>query len=368
MAAATTTTTTTSPRVRRWAVGVLAVGAVFYFTVVFPKLLAFSRLFGPHAGTVLTQQQVWDAHNASLALPDSRPRPVPRMIHQVYLDVQSPANKTVPHPLEAARRTCESLHPTWEYKLWHNDEAREFIKSEYPPFLGVYDAFKTAQQRTDVLSYLLVRHFGGIYIDLHIRCDASLEPLLFYPAWVAYPGTGALSNDIIAGEPRHPFWMLMTATSTSTSTSTSAAKGKQPPSVLPRITAHSSTGPWYVTEMWERYHAEKSSSSPDLMLLSVDEQTPGGAPGVFFHGGEGSKERKKTSSVVEWVGRHPYQVTFFGLVALCAAAAAYLGLSQAVLEHQTTKKGYRVLEYIPTTWRPRADGGQGSRWYNLSAR
>lgn len=122
----------TSPRARRWAIGALLVGSVFYFTVVFPRLLEFGRLFGPHAGTVMTQEQVLDAHNASLSLPDSRPRPVPRIIHQVYLDgttQMTPANRTIPQELEAARRTCESLHPTWEYKV------RSFLSTPHPPFL-----------------------------------------------------------------------------------------------------------------------------------------------------------------------------------------------------------------------------------------
>ncbi|GJN84236.1 hypothetical protein PLIIFM63780_007792 [Purpureocillium lilacinum] len=343
----------TSPRARRWAIGALLVGSVFYFTVVFPRLLEFGRLFGPHAGTVMTQEQVLDAHNASLSLPDSRPRPVPRIIHQVYLDgttQMTPANRTIPQELEAARRTCESLHPTWEYKLWHSDEARTFIKSEYPSFLGIYDGLKTAQQRSDALSYFLVRYYGGIYIDMHIHCDANLEPLLFYPAWVAYYGPGVLSNDIIAGEPGHPFWVLMTTLEAG------PPQAKTPDALPYAAPPHATMGPWYETEMWERYHAEKPDTSPDLMLLSVGHRNAS-HPGVFFHGGEDLIERQRVRPVAEWVGRHPYQTTLYGFAVVCAAVVAYFGLGQTVLEYQTTKKGYRVLEYLPTTWRPRAHGG-----------
>lgn len=53
-------------------------------------------------------------------------------------------------------------------QLWHSDEARTFIKSEYPAFLSIYDGLKTAQQRSDALSYFLVRYYGGIYVDMHI--------------------------------------------------------------------------------------------------------------------------------------------------------------------------------------------------------
>lgn len=115
-------------------------------------------------------------------------------------------------------------------------------------------------------------------------------------------------------------------------------------------------GAWYETEMWERYHAEKPDTSPDLMLLSVGHRNAS-HPGVFFHGGEDLIKRQRVRPVAEWVGRHPYQTTFYGFAVVCAAVVAYFGLGQTVLEYQTTKKGYRVLEYLPTTWRPRAHGG-----------
>ncbi|UNI18041.1 hypothetical protein JDV02_004338 [Purpureocillium takamizusanense] len=341
----------TSPRARRWAIGALLVGGIFYLTVLFPKLLEFSRLFGPHAGTVMTQEQVLNAHHASLSLPDSRPRPVPRIIHQAYLDEQSPGNRTIPQELATSHWTCESTHPTWEYKLWHSDEARAFIKSEFPSFLAIYDGFKSAQQRSDALRYFLVRHFGGIYIDLHIHCDASLEPLLFYPAWVAYSGEGPLSNDIIAGEPGHPFWLLMTTTESDPG----PFKAKTP-AAPPHVGPHVAMGPWYETQKWERYHAEKPSDSPDLMLLLAGEDKAA-TPGVFFHVGEGLRERKGSHAVVQWAGRHPYQITFLGFAVACAAVFTYLSLGQTVLEYRTTNKGYRVLEYLPTTWRSRAHVG-----------
>ncbi len=53
--------------------------------------------------------------------------------------------------------------------------SRDFIEKEYSWFLETYDNFKFPVQKVDALRYLLMRHYGGIYIDLD---DASLPPLL----------------------------------------------------------------------------------------------------------------------------------------------------------------------------------------------
>jgi mannosyltransferase OCH1-like enzyme len=37
---------------------------------------------------------------------------------------------------------------------------------EYPWFLDTYDGYPYPVQRTDAIRYFLIRHFGGVYIDL----------------------------------------------------------------------------------------------------------------------------------------------------------------------------------------------------------
>lgn len=106
-----------SPRVRRLALALLAGGLVLLLTVLVPRILAFSHIFGAHAGVAMTQQQVLDAHSAAQSKPDARPRPVPRIIHQVFHNWRDPGNETLPADWEETRQSCVSRHPTWEYKV-----------------------------------------------------------------------------------------------------------------------------------------------------------------------------------------------------------------------------------------------------------
>ena len=51
-------------------------------------------------------------------------------------------------------------------QLWSPRDSRKFIQSEFPWFLNTYDNYVIPIQRLDALRYFLMRHFGGIYIDL----------------------------------------------------------------------------------------------------------------------------------------------------------------------------------------------------------
>lgn len=51
-------------------------------------------------------------------------------------------------------------------KVWNMKTSRAFIEDEFPGFLETYDGYKFPIQRVDVLRYFLLRHYGGIYLDM----------------------------------------------------------------------------------------------------------------------------------------------------------------------------------------------------------
>lgn len=55
---------------------------------------------------------------------DGMPRIIPKIIHQTY------ANDTIPKVWRTAQESCVKLHEDYEYKLWTDDSAREFIRAE----------------------------------------------------------------------------------------------------------------------------------------------------------------------------------------------------------------------------------------------
>ncbi|PNY26086.1 Mannosyl phosphorylinositol ceramide synthase SUR1 [Tolypocladium capitatum] len=324
-----------NPRVRRLALGLLAGGLTLFLMAVVPKILALSRIFGAHAGVAMTQQQVLDAYKAAKSMPDRRPRPVPRIIHQVFHNWHDPGNETLPSDWEQTRQSCISRHPTWEYKvLWTERASRQFIKKEYPWFLKTYDGFQYPVQRVDTLRYFLMRHFGGVYIDLDNGCRTSLEPLLYYPSWVTDGGHGALSNNIIASEPEHPYWIIMTE-------SIVPWAGNF---ILPYVTISYATGQWYVTKTWEQYHASKPRSAPPLLRVMMDLR-PTGAKWVFFTAGRGGTWENWDNRLFGWIGAHLFRATLLGLVAMGAVVGAAFATGRAVVtRRRRMRKGYRVLD------------------------
>ncbi|KAI0445712.1 nucleotide-diphospho-sugar transferase [Xylaria telfairii] len=249
-----------SPRARR-ALKLLIIGlSVLFVLHLALRLYHFANLFGffkKHSGTLITQREILDASIARKARNDTAVPVVPKILHQVYHNWTDPENTviTLPQDWAAAQQSCIDLHPDWEYKLWTIKDSREFIEDNFDWFLSTYDNYKFPIQRVDVIRYFALRHFGGIYIDLDNGCRENLEPITYLPAFTTDGGHGALSNNIIGGQPGHPFFNLLTESLIPYNWNW----------FLPYIIVSYTSGQWFVTAIWEKYH----------QLLSVDGSVKG---------------------------------------------------------------------------------------------
>lgn len=81
---------------------------------------------------------------SSPPLPPSR---IPRIVHQTW---RGPAS-SLPPAWAAARARCAALHPSWEFKLWSDADARSLVARAAPGLLATYDAYPDAIQRADVM-------------------------------------------------------------------------------------------------------------------------------------------------------------------------------------------------------------------------
>jgi hypothetical protein len=64
-------------------------------------------------------------------------------------------------------------------QLWTEQTSREFIEKNYVWFLKTYDEYPFPVQRTDTVRYFLLRHYGGIYLDLD-NVSACYHPICFH--------------------------------------------------------------------------------------------------------------------------------------------------------------------------------------------
>jgi mannosyltransferase OCH1-like enzyme len=236
---------------------------------------------------------------AELPAPNStaineRPQLIPKIIHQTYV------NDSIPQHWQAPQKSCIDLHPDYEYKLWTDKKAREFIAAEYPWFLETYDAYRYPIQRADSIRYFVLHHFGGIYIDLDDGCNRSLDPLLAYPAWLRRTNPTGISNDAMGAIPRHPFFLK----------AIDSLPEYNRRWLLPYITVMASTGPLYLSIIWTHYMKTNPEGDARVRILFPDEYN--NHPWSFFTHHLGNSWHSNDVKLIFWMAQHWVFLTFMG--------------------------------------------------------
>ncbi|KAJ9157275.1 Glycosyltransferase, DXD sugar-binding motif protein [Pleurostoma richardsiae] len=241
---------------------------------------------------------------------------IPQIIHQTYI------NESIPAQWQLARHSCLELHTPedgWEYKLWTDKLSREFVAAEYPWFLAAFDGYRYPIQRADAIRYLVLAHYGGIYIDLDDGCNRNLDPLRAYPAWLRQAVPTGISNDVMGSVPQHPFFLK----------AVDSLQRYNKNWFLPYITVMASTGPLFLSLIWRHY-------STDLQYMPPPDAVAGDAVGVvrrvrlllrsqymgiessFFSGYPGSSWHEADARLVFWMHDH------WVLLVVLGSALAYL--------------------------------------------
>jgi len=140
---------------------------------------------------------------------------IPRIIHQTW------KTSRVPEAFRAFQREWQTLHPGYEYRLWTDEDNAAFVEREFPEHVPLYRSFTREIFRADLVRYLYLQKFGGIYVDLDVEPLRSVDCLLAgaEQAWLgAEPAVHArrlfqrdrvTCNAVMASVPGHPFWACM---------------------------------------------------------------------------------------------------------------------------------------------------------------
>ena len=148
---------------------------------------------------------------------------IPKIIHQTWKNTELPkVSPSYPgldllFPRQKFKDWSDSFktnHPTWEHKLWTDEDNRAFIAREFPWFLKMYDGFQLNILRIDSVRYLYMYKYGGIYADLDVESvkpsDDTLKGL--DGAVLTMLGDNlswehSTPNSWMASVKGHPFWM-----------------------------------------------------------------------------------------------------------------------------------------------------------------
>ncbi|KAF9882889.1 hypothetical protein FE257_004903 [Aspergillus nanangensis] len=246
------------------------------------------------------------AGDLSLKAPSSNIRSpvIPKIIHQTF------KSDSIPENWKEAQQSCRNLHPDYEYILWTDEMARNFIATHYPWFLDSFDGYLYPIQRADSIRYFVLAHMGGIYIDLDNGCNRRLDPLLGYSAWVPVTEPTGISNDAMGSVPRHPFFIQVIQSLRSYDRSW----------LLPYVTVMYSTGPLFLSVLWKEYMRTQPDEADRVRVLMSDEFM--NRQWSFFKPYPGSSWHKNDARVIFWMGDHWKLlvfcvVAFLGLAGMC---------------------------------------------------
>jgi len=98
-------------------------------------------------------------------------RRIPKMIHQMYGLF---GDKTPPAYLRGSLDSFRRKNPSYTHILWGPLDVQDFVKEYFPSLFPIFERMSLPVLKADLVRYLLVYIFGGIYSDIDTKC---LKPI-----------------------------------------------------------------------------------------------------------------------------------------------------------------------------------------------
>ena len=95
------------------------------------------------------------------------------IIHQIFLDIGKGPLSNFPSWIENTKVT-RRLNPGYSYQLWDDRLTNLFIDTYYPQYKTLINDFPHKFYLIDFVRYLILDHYGGIYLDLDVRSKRPL--------------------------------------------------------------------------------------------------------------------------------------------------------------------------------------------------
>ena len=210
---------------------------------------------------------------------------IPRLIHYVYVTPSAVASLSTAYHFWAS--SCARANVGFKLVLWTASDC-ERIAMAYSAEVGSWYSTNLSSlgtiRQADFCRLLVLRRFGGIYLDFDVLCVRSLAPLLRLPLfaadepaehkkrWGRRPGTLFPCNAVLGSQPHHPFWENEMATFRERCTSWEKRHGHQHRAARALHGAAAAapimTGPHMMAPVWREYR--KQARQPELVLLPTE--------------------------------------------------------------------------------------------------
>jgi mannosyltransferase OCH1-like enzyme len=125
---------------------------------------------------------------------EARPT-IPRIFHHIWVGPDP-----LPPEFEVYRRSWRRHHPSWELRLWTDDDLPPDLRTP-----AAYERDRRPVERADILRLEVLWKFGGVYVDIDMECLRPLDGLVEN---IDFVGTeikpGRITNTVLGAAPLHP--------------------------------------------------------------------------------------------------------------------------------------------------------------------
>lgn len=98
---------------------------------------------------------------------------IPHIIHHIWFQ----GEKSIPSLQKKLQHTCRHQHPDYQFRFWDKTSILTFFQEECSHYLSTYQKFPLMIQKIDFAKYALLHKYGGIYLDMDVRCLRSIDSL-----------------------------------------------------------------------------------------------------------------------------------------------------------------------------------------------
>jgi mannosyltransferase OCH1-like enzyme len=236
------------------------------------------------------------------------------IIHQVWFG--NIPNKRVAkkeyEKMKLYRNSWKIKNPKWCHIEWSKPMCLHLLNTFFIEHTEMFKNYKHEIQRCDIIRYMILHRYGGIYADMDYYCNRPFDEVLerfngsIYfvqtPNTTILQNTDHISNSLMYSVPQHPFWKQLLLEM--------QIKQHTPYYYTKHIEVMFTTGPGILNRVYEKYkHKYKVKSYPAKLFhpygIGDDKSRLTANPEVYaIHIGKGSWESKDSKFFIlilkEW--------------------------------------------------------------------
>lgn len=217
------------------------------------------------SGEQNTKVKITTSMDSNVATQDVFFSPIPKLIHRVWM-VFNATQPKIPEKYTEADKILKALHPEYKFVEWNDAKVLNFVHKYYPKFYNKFISYEEPIMRHDVSRYLILKHYGGIFIQHSFVFQKNISPLLgdyelLFSTKLDHiklnlpHRAGELNNNFMASVPQHPFWDLLISNLQNASYNENSNKNK----------VMSITGPYILTDTLKEYQSQNNDTSINVL-------------------------------------------------------------------------------------------------------